>query len=168
MKMVEIEIRPARSDEARRLTEIAFAAKGSWGYDERLMRLWADELTVTPEFIMTHPVYCAVSKGEVVGFYALIGEGEEYELDHIWVEPESMGMGIGRVLFEHAVGIIAQLGGSTLKIVADPHAEGFYRRMGAVPVGSVPSRPEGRMLPVLRFAVLPSSESKPNRTMRLT
>src|SRR5207302_7733682 len=38
---------------------------------------------------------------------------------------------------------------ASLEIASDPNAQGFYRRMGARPVGFVPSRPRGRRLPLL-------------------
>jgi hypothetical protein len=44
----------------------------------------------------------------------------------------------------------ATLGFTALRIDADPHAEGFYRAMGAVRVGETPSSSiPGRMLPLM-------------------
>jgi predicted N-acetyltransferase YhbS len=60
-----------------------------------------------------------------------------------------MGRRHGAALFRHAVGVARDAGAGTLRIASDPHAEGFYRRMGAVRIGEVPSRPEGRTLPLL-------------------
>lgn len=148
-----MQIRRALPSEAARLTEIAFAAKRHWGYDERLIELWADDLTVTPGRLATHPVYCAVSDARIEGFYALTGQGERYELEHMWVDPPRIRSGVGAVLFEHAARTVAALGGSVLLIASDPNAEGFYRKMGAVPAGTVPSKPEGRTLPLLELAV---------------
>jgi GNAT superfamily N-acetyltransferase len=82
-----------------------------------------------------------------VGFYALVGEG----LEHLWVTPEHMGTGVGRALFEHAVRRAASMGAETLKIEADPNAEGFYLRMGARRVGEItyPLNGQKRTLPLL-------------------
>lgn len=150
------EIRRARPLESERLTEIALAAKRHWGYDERLIELWTDELTVSARFVESHLVFCAVEGTEVVGFYALSGDGPDYELEHMWVDPPSIGSGVGARLFGHAVATVAALGGLALRIAADPNAEGFYRKMGAVPAGRAASRPEGRTLPVLELAIDPS------------
>lgn len=148
-----VEIRAAHPTEAARLTEIAHAAKRHWGYDQRLIELWVDELTISPDFVAAHPVYCAVRDSQILGFYALVGQGDEYELEHMWVDPPHIGSGVGSLLFEHAVKTVASLGGSVVAIASDPNAEGFYRKMCAVPAGRVPSRPEGRTLPALRLVI---------------
>jgi ribosomal protein S18 acetylase RimI-like enzyme len=90
-----------------------------------------------------------------VGFYALVGEGREIELEHLWVLPEHMGTGVGRALFDHAVRRAASLGAEVLGIESDPNAEGFYRRMGATRVGEINYRIDGqnRTLPLLLMEV---------------
>jgi GNAT superfamily N-acetyltransferase len=108
-------------------------------------------LTISPEFIRRNGVYAAVVEGKPVGFYALVVEGREIELEHLWVLPERMGAGIGRALFNDAVGRAASLGAEVLGIESDPNAEGFYRRMGATRVGGISYSIAGqkRTLPVL-------------------
>ncbi len=68
----------------------------------------------------------------------------------MWVAPERVGGG-GAALFAHAVETARAEGASQLRISSDPNAEGFYVKMGARRVGEVPSRPPGRMLPLLVF-----------------
>jgi GNAT superfamily N-acetyltransferase len=58
-------------------------------------------------------------------------------LDYLWVEPESMGRGLGRALLSHALETARTHGAARLAIDSDPHAEEFYRRMGARCVGEV-------------------------------
>lgn len=148
-----VEIRAAHPDDAARLTEIAHAAKRHWGYSEDLMSLWRADLTVSPEFVAGHDVYCAVLNTEVLGFYALSHDGDAFELEHMWVGPPHMGRGIGALLFEHAARTVRSHGGSVLEIASDPNAEGFYRKMGARPAGTVASKPEGRTLPRLTLVI---------------
>ncbi len=147
------DIRSAHPSDASRLSAVAHAAKRYWGYDEDLMALWDAELTLTPEFIAGHPVYCAVRDGVVVGFYALSCQANACELEHMWVDPPQIGSGVGARLFQHAVQTVRSLGRPVLHIVSDPHAEGFYLRMGARRSGQVPSTPAGRVLPRLTYAV---------------
>jgi GNAT superfamily N-acetyltransferase len=143
------DIRKAGSADAVTLTEIAHAAKRHWGYPEELIRLWDGALSVTPAFIEDHLVYCALDGGEVLGFYALSREGAVFELEHMWVRPQHLRAGIGTSLFAHALRTVRSEGGTVLKVASDPNAEGFYRRMGARRVGEIPTRPEGRVLPLL-------------------
>ena len=146
-----MEIVRVRAGDAEDLTRIAFAAKRHWGYPERWIECWREALTVTPGFVGENEVYKAVVDGEPAGFYALAREGDEAELEHFWVLPEFMGSGIGRALFDHAMREAAALGAGTLKIEADPNAQGFYRRMGATRIGENVYEIEGRerVLPLL-------------------
>jgi GNAT superfamily N-acetyltransferase len=142
-------IRRARRADAETLSDIAHAAKRYWGYSPRLIATWEADLTVTPAFIAANPVYCAAERQRILGFYALSCEGNAVELEHMWVEPSHIGKGVGAMLFAHAIATTRSLGGAVLEIASDPHAEGFYRRMGARRLGQVASTPRGRMLPLL-------------------
>jgi GNAT superfamily N-acetyltransferase len=147
--MTRTTIRKARARDCADLTRIAHRAKRFWGYPKKLMRLWGDTLTITPEFVSSHQVYCAARGADLLGFYALSISGATCELEHMWVAPEHMRAGVGHLLFAHLRKRVAVSGAMRLRIASDPHAEGFYRRMGARRVGKEASRPAGRFLPVL-------------------
>lgn len=104
-------------------------------------------------FVRTHPVFCAVRDGTVVAFYALSRCGDGFELEHLWVDPDHIGSGIGRMLVRHAVETVRATGGRVLTIASDPNAEQFYVRLGARRVGEVASKPDGRRLPLLEVRV---------------
>ena len=88
-----------------------------------------------------------------VGFCAVAGTGPERELDHLWVDPEAMGRGVGQALFRHLVEVMGAEGVSHLQILSDPHAEGFYGKMGAVKRQDIPSAIPGRTLPEMFYQV---------------
>jgi GNAT superfamily N-acetyltransferase len=71
----------------------------------------------------------------------------------MWVDQPHIGDGVGRALFEHAADTARAHGGSVLMIASDPNAEGFYKRMGAQPAGTVAGRPAGRKLPLLELVL---------------
>ena len=143
----------ARPDDAETLTQIAHAAKRHWGYPETWIAAWRDILTMRPEFIAANVAYIAVENARPVGFYVLTKEPDGLHLDHLWILPSSMGRGIGRALFEHAAAEVKRLGFRSMKIEADPNAEAFYERMGAVRVGTSTSEicGERRELPRLEL-----------------
>jgi GNAT superfamily N-acetyltransferase len=92
--------------------------------------------------------------GRVVGFYGFEPEADGVGLDYLFVDDDRVGRGIGRALWTHAVATARGLGYTALIVVSDPHAEGFYLKMGARRIGSRSSDLEpGRQLPVLRFAL---------------
>ena len=145
----------ATSKDAEALTEIAHAAKRHWGYPETWIAAWRDTLTMRPEFIAANVAYIAVENQRAVGFYVLTSEPDGPHLDHLWILPSSMGRGIGRALFEHAAAEAHRLGFHSMKIEADPNAEGFYKRMGAVRVGTSTSETCGERheLTLMEFRV---------------
>jgi GNAT superfamily N-acetyltransferase len=141
-------VRPARPGDAEAATRLAVAAKASWGYPAEWMERWQTDLTITPGYLETNPAWCAVDSGEVTGFCALEAGRDGWELAHLWVHPSAQGRGAGRALLGAAVG----RAGGRLRILSDPHAEAFYRRMGAVPAGWEDAPMSGepdRRLPVL-------------------
>ena len=133
------------------LTDLARRSKASWGYDADFMRRAAAELTVTENAIASHEVWVLEDgKGRVLGFHRVI-PGQPAVLEDLWLEPDARGAGNGRRLWEHAAAVARHGGASAMELDADPNALGFYRRMGAVPIGVTPSTVvAGRELPRMR------------------
>lgn len=151
-------IRAARIEEAIQLTAIALKAKRHWGYPEHWIQQWTKTLTITPEYIGRHVVQVAERDGRTVGFNGVQILDDTALLDHLWVLPDMMRCGIGRRLFEQAENTAKLAGATRLKIVADPHVEEFYRKMGAVTVGREPASPDGqeRFLPLMEKSLRPN------------
>ncbi len=154
-------IRPARSSEAALLSELAVRSKAYWGYSAEFIAACQEELAVSPQDI-SDPyrayVVCEID-GSVIGFFAIepINE-DEYALEALFLEPQHIGHGYGRVLINEAKKLAAELGAKSLLIQGDPHAESFYRKIGGVRIGeresdSIP----GRFLP--EFKILLADEN---------
>lgn len=145
-------ITTAHPSEADALTGIAFAAKRHWGYPERWMALWHASLTLTPAAIAAHETFAARLGERTVGFAALKLDGDLLLLADLWVLPSEMGRGIGRALFREAQRRARARGFATFEIDSDPHAAGFYRRMGAEYLHTHTTLLEGqpRELPIFR------------------
>ncbi len=154
-------ISSARSADAKRLTQIAFAAKRTWGYPEDWIRRWAGTLTITPTYLRRHPTFCAWVGKSIAGFCALKLGRAVATVDHLWVAPEHAGRGFGRALFRRGEARAREAGAKKMRIEADPHAEGFYRRMGARTVGrrSAPIGGRRRYLPLLEKKLAPAAGS---------
>ena len=150
-------IRPAVKEEAAKLSEIALEAKRFWGYPEHWIKHWQADLTLSPEYLTTNPVFLAEKDEQILGFYALIIREEKAELDHLWVAPQHIGSGVGKQLFVHAMQSAARRNVSELEIEADPNAEGFYRKMGAHRIGETTSEIDGEPRTLPRLTIDPKS-----------
>lgn len=149
-------VRPARPDEAGRLTAIARASKAHWGYPAPWLEAWRDALTFTPTGVEATTTRVAVGPdGVPVACYVLVGAGREVQLEHCWVHPSVIGRGIGRMLVRHAAETARSAGAEALRILSDPNAEPFYARLGAERIGVVRADVcgERRVLPDLRLDI---------------
>ncbi|MFJ1543803.1 GNAT family N-acetyltransferase [Streptomyces sp. NPDC088246] len=148
-------VRPARRSEAGMLTELALESKGHWGYDEAFLAACREELTMHPADIDRRRTTVAEEGGRVLGFTTLDGTPPEGALGMMFVAPDALGRGIGRLLFEHTTTEARRLGFARLTIDADPNAEPFYLAMGAVRIGATPSGSiPGRELPLLEVGLM--------------
>ena len=75
-------------------------------------------------------------------------------LHGLYVDPEHWRRGIGRMLFDAAVAHAKEFKAGAIVINAEPSAEEFYKRMGAMRIGEVPFyfSPE-TVLPLLLYLV---------------
>jgi N-acetylglutamate synthase-like GNAT family acetyltransferase len=155
--MTATSIRPARVNEAEQLTQLVVAAKAHWGYSREQLEAWQTLLQVTAEHLRTRPAF-VLERDRVVGFYTLRFRDGICELDNLWVSPDEVGKGHGRALLFHAIETARSMGAREILIDADPNAEAFYVRCGAVVTGSVPAAIDGqpnRVRPQLRIAIGP-------------
>ena len=146
-----ISLRPARPDEAAALTELCLRAKAVWGYGDDFIAACRAELTLAPEEVGGSQVAVIENEGRLLGMAQLCGDGGTARLDKLYVDPVLLRSGAGRALFAWAVATARHNGAAVMTIDADPNAAGFYRRMGAVDDGFVPSGSiPGRLLPRLK------------------
>ena len=127
---------------------MALESKRSWGYDDDFIELCRAELTVSKQDVDTGMVFVAENEiGRVVGFYVL-AEYPRPELRMLFVSPDLIGRGLGKVLVQDALSVANSRGWSSLVIESDPFAASFYEHLGAELVGAIRSASTGRTLPL--------------------
>ena len=150
-------LRPAGPGDAASLSKLAFRSKASWGYDIDFMKRCQAELTFSADQIES-PRSCFVvceADEALTGFYGLERQSDhDAELVALFVKPDLLRQGIGRLLIRHMLGEARRLGLRAVTIQGDPNAEDFYAAIGATAVGyresaSIP----GRYLPVFRLEI---------------
>jgi len=158
-------IRRAVAGDEKRLTELSFASKRYWPYPEHYFRVWRSELTISRSYLQTNAVYLAEEDQTIIGYYALVvlekdqqllGQtlGRGHWLDHMFVRPDLIGRGIGTELFSHLCKKCRTEKITTIKMLADPYARGFYEKMGCEYGGEVVSTIAGRTTPLLVMNLL--------------
>jgi len=152
-----LRIRPASRKDAPFLTALALRSKAHWGYSDEFMAACLEELTYTPERIETPQIFghICMSNERPVGFYVLERTGADTaELEALFVEPEYVGQGIGKMLIRHAKEQAGKLGIAAIVIQGDPNAQLFYTAIGALPCGTRESDSiPGRQLPLFTIKV---------------
>lgn len=119
------------------------------------MKLWATQLTFSPEYFEENESWAAEADGIPVAFYTLQEKGGNGWIENLWVLPAFIGEGIGRRLFLHAAACSRRKGHLILQLEADPNTLGFYEKMGMCKIGERKSEIEGqpRILPVMEMSL---------------
>jgi GNAT superfamily N-acetyltransferase len=148
-------IRTANPDEAPLLHALTRRSTLYWGYEPEFLDWEPEALAVTPELIEGSTVFLLEEEGRVIGYYALTGEPPVMSLDKLFVEPEGIGTGRGKLLWQHAVSTARDMGVTEVTFAADPNAAPFYRAMGAVWEREEPTSWPGWNLQFFRFPIPP-------------
>jgi GNAT superfamily N-acetyltransferase len=134
-------VREAKPDEQRELTRLFVRATLHAGYDDAFIERVMPALTVTLPLITAGAVQVAEQEsGGIVGAVAVTPtmlQGIAL-LHSIYVDPPFWRRGVGRVLFGAAVAQARVLKAGAIMIYAEPSAEGFYKRLGAIRIGEGP------------------------------
>ncbi|NQY41856.1 MAG: GNAT family N-acetyltransferase [Legionellales bacterium] len=144
-------LRKAQPQDAKTLTEIAKISKQYWGYSTELIKAWEEELTVTENFIKDCIGFVIEENNSIKGFWCRSAT-EELADGFLFVEPRSIGLGYGRILWNAVMQEAKNLGLKYLTWESDPNATNFYKKMGAKQIGTKPSAiVKGRFLPIMRY-----------------
>ncbi|MEZ5306551.1 MAG: GNAT family N-acetyltransferase [Pyrinomonadaceae bacterium] len=158
-----VEIAVAEVSDCAELTELALRSKAHWGYDAEFLEACRDDLTVSEAIIAGDDSYAPIARidGRLAGFALLLRTGNlTGELEFLFIDPRSIGFGLGRELFNACLkqGKLWKL--ERIKVVSDPNASGFYESMGAVRCGEeASSSVRGRVLPIYEFRFGVSEDS---------
>ncbi len=156
-------IRPARPNEYKTLTDIGFRSKAIWNYPQAYFDIWSKELTLSSDYIQSNEVFVLETNKTIIGYYSLVILSEPILikpdikiksglwLDHMFIEPEHIGSGLGKDLFNHCIEQSELKNYEKLKIFSDPNACKFYIKMGCQYIKEYPSTIENRTTPYLEY-----------------
>lgn len=146
-------IRKAKIEDSNILSELAYKSKAYWGYSKDFLEKCKDDLAVTTDFITNNPVYVMEKNSKIIAFYSF--SLHPNRLVSLFIDPADIGKGIGKILWTDILNKAKQLNMKDFTLDSEPHAEGFYLKMGAKKIGETPSTvfPE-RRLPLMSVNVV--------------
>jgi GNAT superfamily N-acetyltransferase len=131
-------IEKAISSDHQILTEITKKSKAYWGYSDEQIKNWSQFLTVTPTYIDTNLVYKLTIEDKLAGYYSFLYQDEKtVKLDNLFVLPEYIGKGLGRILMNHFLLEIDKTIVDKIILNSEPNAELFYSKLGFVKTGQI-------------------------------
>jgi len=74
----------------------------------------------------------AVAGDHIIGFASWALCGDTFELEDLFVDPDSMRQGVARALVQDVVARARDDGIRQVEVTANPHALGFYTKVGFV------------------------------------
>lgn len=148
-----VKIRGALEEEAAVISDIAIESKAYWGYSEEFIKACKDDLTITKQYIEENHVYVLEDQEEFVGFFAF-ERAKVDSLDFFYILPKFIGKGFGKVMWNNVIQKAQKLGIKSFTIDSDPHAKGFYKKMGAKQIGQTSSTVfKDRLLPLMKVTI---------------
>ncbi|CAD7816507.1 hypothetical protein CHRY9390_03183 [Chryseobacterium aquaeductus] len=149
-----VEIIQANTDDHKILTDITKKSKAYWGYSEQQMNEWSDLLTVSSEYIQNNKVFKLIVNESIVGYFSYMNiENNLVRLDNLFVLPEYIGKGYGKLLLNHFILNIRQSGITRIILDADPNAEKFYESFGFIKTGQIKTSIKDRFLPIMELVL---------------
>lgn len=147
--MEEPLLRPGVPGEEKRLSDLCLRSKAYWGYDLDFLEACRGPLSIGTAGLMAGHVTVCEARDKMLLGVCEVSPGSEYgNLEKLFIDPDAIGRGIGRILFETAKAQLKALGEKKMTILSDPFAEPVYVHWGARRVRMKPSEVfEGRELP---------------------
>ncbi|WP_119392495.1 GNAT family N-acetyltransferase [Taklimakanibacter lacteus] len=110
------------------------------------MAMCREELAIAERTLSQRDVWVAEIEGTIVGFFGLEAPEDGVSVvNPIFVEPDLQQGGVGRALWRKLEERARAAGARAIGLDSDPHAVGFYEKMGCriigwSPSGSIPGR----------------------------
>ncbi len=148
-----ITFKPAQSTDLNSIRRLMRASKTYWAYDEKFLNKFMEIIGIRLDYMQKHDIQLAYLNKAMIGFYNFILHNDGVlELDNLFLHPDYIGKGFGRILWQYICETAKQLGKNEFTIWSDPYAELFYLKMGCEKIGvrKSPMMPN-RYPPVLRY-----------------
>ena len=116
-----MKIEKAQNVDAIDLTELTIHSKSYWGYSLEQIAQWKDDLTISVEYINQAEVYKLINENQLVGYYSYLElDNKKVKLDNIFLEPDFIGKGYGKVMMNHFIQHVKDKGYERIELESEP------------------------------------------------
>ena len=136
--MSGLDIRLARPDDRLKLIELQRRAAPATETGEILQKLLEQPelFDIDDELIAGNQVFVAHRQGHIVGFATIVAdEGNDAELESLFVEPTEWRKGVGRALVRQIEREAINWRAPRLRVIANENAVSFYEAVGFSSIG---------------------------------
>ena len=152
-----MKIEKAQNVDAIDLTELTIHSKSYWGYSLEQIAQWKDDLTISVEYINQAEVYKLINENQLVGYYSYLElDNKKVKLDNIFLEPDFIGKGYGKVMMNHFIQHVKDKGYERIELESEPNAEKFYQNLGFKVIGRLESSIKNRFLQIMELEIKPT------------
>lgn len=144
-----MKFRAAYESDLKYLNKITIESKKFWGYPDLWIEKWRNDLFIDENQMAKQRIIILEVQSVPVGFCAITENGQIYKILHLWILPNFIGKGYGKQLLNKTIEVHAKTKKDIL-VLADPNAEGFYKKQGFETFEWVESYPKGRFLPLMK------------------
>lgn len=109
---------------------------------------------MTEDFVRDNVAYILFENSEIKGFWGIIPNNQQAELEYLYVDSSQIRKGFGTVLWNHMTGWCRSNGIRRIDFVTSQPAVGFYFKVGAVLDGTALSPVDEREIPKLHFDIV--------------
>lgn len=141
---MNIEIFQARYESIEAINHLIKNSKSFWDYPTSYLENALPLLMVDAAYLSANMSFEIRINNKLVGFFAFALKGSERHLDHLWIQPTHIKMGIGNEAMLFIDTLAKKYNWSEIFTYPDSPAENFYLKNGFVDTEiRIPSRIEG-------------------------
>ena len=144
-------IEKATKTDIRILTLITKKSKAYWGYSEKQILEWSNLLTITNEYLEKNYVFKLIDNYKIIGYYSYFYDSDSIILDNLFILPEFIGKGFGKILMHHFLNKVKDSQLKRILLDSEPNAEKFYTKFGFIKIGEIKTSIPDRFLPVMEL-----------------
>ncbi|PZX94592.1 GNAT family N-acetyltransferase [Flavobacterium aquariorum] len=149
-----MKIKEASINDNEILTEITKKSKSYWGYSEKQILKWNDNLTISAAYIENNCVFELINNNEIIGYYSyLVKEEKNVILDNLFILPEYIGKGFGKYLMTDFLNRMKNGKFEKITLNSDPNAENFYLKIGFKKIGEFKTSIKNRFMPIMEMSL---------------